>query len=383
MHEAQKGAIGVVECLPDDPSDPLGCGFYSDDKLKDCPFCGKGGDVVAMPKAPPADAGIEANLKLASTKKGVAKVTSKDVKNKKKERGEPAKEDKPEAPSSTAIANPEATAIDLPSESAGGSAHDLDRIAIEIDNETEGMLKRQALSMWEIGRRLTEIRDKKLWSLVRTEDGNFAYPSFNSFVAQRFDFSPDHASLMIRVGGYFSKECAEIGIAKAKYILDASDSDDVRAMLVAYASEKDEHGNFVHSALDLRSKIKRMKNPELTEGSSGYVRPTTTTPDHADDESEDADRDDDERDDSSPESSRPANATKPAVKPVQMTSVPFEKKDFCVPLAIKGSQVKPAKKIQDEPHGTLHVPGGTKIHFVVVIGDDGQLAIEGKIETPY
>lgn len=405
VHEAQKKKIKLADCQPDDAADELCCGFLSDEKLAECPFCGKGGEVVTLPKAAPkADKDIELNVKAAETKveekqsEKLAKVNSKKLKEKKKERGEVVKETPAPAPSdsepsegSTEIvsAKSEVVAIDLPSESAGGSAADLDRICLRIDATVEGMLKNEALSMWEIGRDLAEIRDKKLWSTIRNNaDGSYLYSGMNVFIAQRFYFTPDHAAEMMRIATTFSKQDAEIGAAKARTILAAKLPDDMTLALVAFAKEKDERNKFVHTLNELKMKIRIMKDPQLPAASTS-TRPTPSAPSNASDGQNDEDRDDEDdeddedRDDEDdePESSRPA--TKPAARPAQMLSVSFEKREFSIPLVQKGSQIKAAKKIQDEPHGTLQVPGGTKIHFVVKIGDDGQVFIEARIETPY
>jgi hypothetical protein len=398
VHEKQKKTMKLARCVPNDADDPLGCGFMSDETLDSCPFCGSGDEIVSVPKeAPKADRDVELNVKAAAKKVedkksgGAVKVTSKDVKAKKKERGEVV-EEKPTEPAKEATkpdaivsAKPEVVAIDLPSESAGGTVKDLEQIEQRVDEVTEGMLTNQALSMWELGTLLAEIRDKKLWSLARHEsDGGYKYLNFNSYVAQRFDFTPDHAMLMIRIAGSMTREDALIGIAKAKAILDAKLPDDMTAQLVSFASEKDERGNFIHSVVELRLKIKGLKNPQLPAASSQPVVATSTDDDEDDEDRDDEDSDDDDEDDwddDDSDLSRPA--AKPTVRQPQMTSVSFEKKEFSIGLVQKGSQIKAAKKIQDEPHGTLSVPGGTKIHFVLKIGDDGQIFVEGKIETPY
>lgn len=417
VHEERKKKIKLVRCVPNDEHDSFGCGFMSDEKLDVCPFCGSGDEIVTLPKDPPkADVDIELNVKAAEKKAetksedkkdepaktaakkgegGVAKVSSKDVRAKKKERGEVV-EEKLAEPSSEqvkadaiAVAKPEVVAIDVPTESVGGTAADLDRICSEIYADLKEHAKNQAVMMWRVGKKFSQIRDLKLWSTVRREDGSFNYANFGSFVAQRFadfEFTLDHAMLLIRIAGEFSEEQAiGLGSAKAKAILDARNArnsepitEDQKNELVLLASTL--------SLSELRAKIKWMQAAQLpaptASGSASVSSGESSSPDESMDE-DDEDSDDDE-DDDAPDSTRPTPAatSKPA-KPAQMTSVSFEKREFSIPLAIKGSQVKPAKKIQDEPHGTLSLPGGSKIHFVVRIGDDGQLFVDGKVETPY
>jgi hypothetical protein len=402
----------MIDCRPDDANDPLGCRIKSLEDCDVCPFCGKGGEIVTLPKDPPkADVDIELNVKAAEKKAeaktedkkdesakpvakkgegGVAKVSSKDVRAKKKERGEVV-EDKPVQSASVqvkeaaiAVVKPEVVAIDVPAESVGGTAADLDRICSEIYADLKEHAKNQAVMMWRVGKKFSQIRDLKLWSTVRREDGSFDYANFGSFVAQRFadfEFTLDHAMLLIRIAGEFSEEQAiGLGSAKAKAILDARNArnsepitEDQKNELVLLASTV--------SLSELRAKIKWMQAAQLpaptAAGSTSVSSGESSSPDEsADDDDEDLD------DDDAPDSTRQASTSKPA-KPAQMTSVSFEKREFSIPLAIKGSQVKPAKKIQDEPHGTLSLPGGSKIHFVVRIGDDGQLFVDGKVETPY
>lgn len=398
MHEAQKKKITLADCQPDDADDPLGCGFLSDDKLDECPFCGKGGEVVTVPKeAPKADRDIELNVKAAEKKAedkktgdAVAKISSKDLK--KKGKGA-AKEDKSvdeqakESPKPDAIVPASPEAIDLPSENVSGTASDLDRECSEIIKDLKEHAASQAMVMWRVGQRFANIKNRKLWAAIRHENGDYAYANFGSFVAQRFadfDFTPDHAMLMIRIAGEFTQEQAlALGSAKAKAILDAKNSKTAAPITEEQKTELIGLGSSL-SLSELRAKIKRMQLPQLPASSSASA-PASSGPsnvDRDDDDADDEDLGDEDDDDDEPESSRPATS-KPAAKPAQMISVSFEKKEFSIPLAIKGSQIKPAKKIQDEPHGTLQVPGGTKIHFTVVIGEDGQLCIEGKVETPY
>lgn len=398
VHEAQKRKTGMIDCQPDDADDPLGCGIKSLEDCDVCPFCGKGGEIVAAPKeAPRADKGIESNVKAAEKKAekkgdGVARVTSKDVKKKKEERGEKV-EDKPPQPAIEASksgeivpSESEVEASDLPSLSASGTAADLDRMCSEIDVGLEKYARNQVAVMWEVGAKFATIRDRKLWSTVRHEDGGFAYQNFGSFVSQRFrdfDFTPDHAMLMIRIAGELTQEQAiSLGIAKAKAILDAKNARNAEPITDAQKNDLILLAPDM-SVSELRAKIKRMQAPQLPAASTGPVVATSADDSDDDEDRDDEDSDDeDDEDDEAPDSTR-APANKPTVRQPQMTSVTFEKKEFSIGLVQKGSQIKAAKKIQDEPRGTLSVPGGTKIHFVLKIGDDGQIFIEGKVETPY
>ncbi len=403
-HEAQKSKGAMIDCQPDDESDPLGCRIKSPDGYDECPFCGKGGDIVTLPKeAPKADRDIELNVVAAGKKPELAKplseskassdkpvkVSAKDIKAKKKERGEVIENKGESATLADAIVQPkpEIVAVDLPSVSTGGTIHDLERIEHRVDEVTEGMLTNQALSMWELGTLLAEIRDKKLWSLPRHADDNFKYVNFNSYVAQRFDFTPDHAMLMIRIASSMTRENAAIGSAKAKAILDAKLPDDMTANLVAFASEKDERGYFIHSLVELRMKIKGLKDPQLPPAPSQSATTSVSDDDEdrddgAAEDDDDLDEDDSDDEDDEPRSSRPTpNKTK--AQPAKMFSVSYETREMSIPLVQKGSQIKEAKKIQDEPHATEQLPGGVKIHYTIRIGDGGQLFLDRRVETPY
>ena len=395
VHEERKGAIQLADCQPDSADDPQGCGFLSDQTLPECPFCGKGGEVMARPKeVPRADRDIELNVKMANMKNEpakseakpeakpkVAKVSSKDVKKKKEERGEKV-EDKPAQSSDVTpkleaiVASvPEVVALDLPSESAGGTAADLDRLSNEIDAELQCFDQAKGLINWRVGKRLAEIRDKKLWTTLRHEDGNPVYRTFHAFVLQRFNeanVTPDHAMLMIRVAGELTVEQAQsLGITKAKAILDANNARNSEPITSA---QKDELILLAPkmSVVELKARIKRMQLPQIAAPASAE----STAVDASDREDDDSDDDDDD----GPESVRPSKQT---VKQPQMTSVTFEKKEFEVPLYCKGTQTKPAKKISDEPHATVALPGGTKMILVQRFGDEGQLVIDVKIVQPF
>lgn len=398
-HEAQQGKIKLADCQPDDASDPTGCWFRSDATLDACPFCGKGGPVVPMPTVPLADRDIELNVKAAESKlvkpagekSDIVKVKPKDIKAKKKERNEVV-EAKPiatelvtaEPKSEAIVTTPES--IDLPSENVGGTAADLDRICEEISFDLNEYAKNQAVMMWRVGKKFAQIRDRKLWSTVRREDGGYGYGNFGSFVAQRFadfEFTPDHAMLLIRIASEFSEEEAIfLGSAKAKAILDARNARNLPPITEAQKNELTSVARDL-SLSELRAKIKGIQL-QLTTGTN----PTAVRPSDADDRDDDLDADDedesddeDDLDDENEPNSVRTKSTKSA--PPKMTSLSFEAREFSLPLVQKGSQIKAAKKIQDEPHGSLQVPGGAKIHFVIRIGDEGQLFLDGRIETPY
>lgn len=392
VHEERKGAIQLADCQPDSADDPQGCGFLSDQTLPECPFCGKGGEVGARPKeVPRADRDIELNVKMAAakpeTKPKVAKVSSKDVKKKKEERGEKVEDPpvQPPAELQAIVASvPEATALDLPSESVGGTAADLDRLSNEIDADLRSFDQAKGLITWRMGKKFAEIRDKKLWSTVRHEDGNPVYRTFHAFVMQRFDdVTPDHAVLSIRIAGELSVEQAQaIGIAKAKAIFDATNARNSEPITSA---QKDELLLLAQkmSLVELRARIKRMQLPQIAAPASAEptaVDDSDREDDDLDDDDLDDEDDDDEEDDDGPDSVRPSKQT---VKQPQMTAVTFEKKEFEVPLYCKGTQTKPAKKISDEPHATVALPGGTKMILVQRIGDEGQLVIDVKIVQPF
>jgi hypothetical protein len=389
-HEAQQKKIKRCICEPDGPDDPQGCGFESDQTLSECPFCGKGGEVLPMPKDPPkADEAIENNVVAAGTKKddGVAKLTSKELRALKKARkGEPSAGTAAPTDGSNSgelvTKSPESQALDLPGESTGTVA-DLDRLIREIREISARSEKEQGLSTWELGIRFAEIDDRKLWCLIKHEDGSYVYPNFNSFIAQQFGWSPGstHAALLMRVARKMKREDAELmGISKAKTIIDTDFEGELKQLLIAFASELDDQGKPVHSVTDLRVKIQEMKTARLPP-----APPTTPDmPDNNEEEGDDPDADDAEDEDDEPTSSpKPSPAPKGKPKPAEMVSVNFEAKKFSLPLVQKGSQFKPAKKLPDEPHGVLQLPGGTKMFFKVVIGDEGQLLLEGTIDTPY
>ena len=392
-HEAQKRAIEVARCVPDFDGHDQGCGYASNIVLSCCPFCGLSGEVQAAKPVPVADPYIEHNV--ASAKKAnatkakekaaaVAKVTSKDVKKKKKDRGEPVADKPAETkPESEAVMIPksDAVAIDLPTENPGGTLADLDRLIAVIRSTDEGMQRNQAVGMWTIGKAIAEIRDKKLWALVTREEGGYAYSGVNVMAAQLFGYSTEYVAILVRIVSSFTQEQAAIGSAKAKLILGSKFPDDITKSLVEFASEKDEKGDFVHSLVDLQLKIRGLRNPQLPAPAQPVLATSDDGPDSAEDDDVDRDDGSDEEDDDEP-TNRPASTTKPVQRPAQMTSVNFPSREFSIPLVQNGSQIYPAKKIQDEPHATFALPNG-KIHFTVRIGEDGQLFLDGKLDMPY
>jgi hypothetical protein len=410
LHEERTNKISLAECQPDgwqlgdevDPTKTTGCFFMSDQTLPTCPFCGDGGEVSISPPpaAPPSTnddvtAAVNVATKKAIEKKkeSVAKVSSKDVKNKKKARGA-AKEDvepkdekpatEPETAKSTSIVKPEVEALDLPSATAGGTIEELVQAESEIDALYAWAAKAEADTAWEVGRRLIAIRDKKLYTQKRNEDKTLVYATFGHYLGARFDMTTDYASKLIRIAALMSKEDAEaVGVRKALTIIGSQLPDNTTKELIEYASGKDKEGKPLRSFRELENEIRKIKNPQLPAGTSSSN--AAVDPDGDDDE-EHVDLDDDDSDDLDEEDSDDEPESKPAKtkeKPKQLTSISFEAKTFEIPLHVKGSQIKPAKKIQDEPHGMLLCLGGTKMFFRVEIGENAELKIVSKIETPY
>jgi hypothetical protein len=92
---------------------------------------------------------------------------------------------------------------------------------------------------------------------------------------------------------------------------------------------------------------------------------------------EDGEEEDDETDadDDPPESARPTVDRKTVTVSLGDTS-------FSIPLFVKGSSVKPAKKIEDGAHAELSTMAGHKLRFEIRIGDGGQIEIGMTVVRP-
>jgi hypothetical protein len=86
----------------------------------------------------------------------------------------------------------------------------------------------------------------------------------------------------------------------------------------------------------------------------------------------------DERDAGREHTDRPASKG-PEPKTV---TVSYAETKVSAPMLVNGSNVKPAKKLSDGPHGTIHTLNGCQIKIEIRIGDDGQIYVDQTIVRP-
>jgi hypothetical protein len=316
--------------------------------------------------------------------------------------GEVLKVDESIARSDAAASETVAPETENDSPPEGATVADLDRECARVTN-AQGLAERTtALSMWEQGDAIQNIYERKLWCLERNhEDGSPVYKSFGEFTARKFDMSQATAYAYKRVVAIFDRATVEaLGFSRMKELLSAQDLPaSVLRSLVERALKRLENGSaFVLSSRELRDEVAKEKRllvsppPPVAPASTAKSSPVENNDPGAEDRDERAvdendaappsnrvDHDDDGvvREDEE-EGDRPrSRAAEPRTVTVSLSDT-----RFVIPLYRKGSNVKPAKKIEDGCHGSISGMNGTTMKVEVVIGEGAELQLVLTIDRP-
>lgn len=425
----------LMRCEPPDgttseDTTALGCLYSSPDDLPACPFCGMTG--VEGNAAPTTTNKPEA--KPAEEKPAEVKVTAAEVKAKKDKRK---KEKAVETPAESTPAEPPANDVTsmkrdvgLPVEkkaaimspddiadqealdgAAGGTLADLDAL-IKAAKDAKDLRERiDAETFWDEGFALQKIHDLKLWTLVvREEDGKRAYPTFEHFVGEVFDYARGHAWFLIKISRSLTRsQATSIGVGASRSVAVAYSrffelfGEDVanaqRARLLAEAPKK--------TTRELEQEVSRLNNAAVIVANEYLKTPEKDRPailaeiGRADADRMEADakritapklperepvvhvdhnddgvviEDNEDEDHGAPNSRR--------IPEPKTVSVSLGETSFEVPLYVNGSSTKAAKKVEDGAHGSLSTLTGHSIKFELRIGDGGQLHVDVKITRP-
>lgn len=282
----------------------------------------------------------------------------------------------------------------------GATAADLDAQCERVEKAKDSAERTTALSFWEQGDAIREIHEKKLWAVVRNDDGSPVYRSFGEFTARRFDMSQATAYGHKKVAEVFDRGTAEaLGFTRMKELLSAQDlPGGVFSALVGRALKRTESGtNFVLSVRELRDEVAKEKRllagpppPVAASPVETGTAPKSDAVEETEDEHEDRDSDDES---DAPESSNRVDHDEDGVvrepeerraRTTEPRTVTLSLADprVVVPLYRKGSSVKPAKKIEDGCHGSFSGINGATVKVEVVIGEGAELQIVLTFDRP-
>lgn len=418
--------------LPEETA--LGC-LYSSPKTYDaCPFCGmtdveEGGAAAPVLATKPEDKPVEVKVTAAEVK---AKKDKRKTKEKgggelavltdaivaKRDEGKPLSDDVTSMRHDVGLPTEKKTAIVSPDDvadqealaaAAGGTLADLDALVKQAKNAKDLRERIDAETFWDEGFALQQIHDKKLWTLVLREDGARAYPTFEHFVGEVFDYARGHAWSLIKISrvltraqatsvGVYMARTVTIGYSRMFELFGEEVADAQRERLLAVAPKK--------TGRELEDEVRRMNNAATIVANEVLKtpekdRPTIlaeigradadrmeadakriTTPKlperepvvHVDHDDDGVVIEDNDEDDGAPSSRR--------IPEPKTVSISLGETSFEVPLYVNGSSAKPAKKVEDGAHGSLSTLTGHSIKFELRIGDGGQLHVDVKITRP-
>jgi hypothetical protein len=251
-------------------------------------------------------------------------------------------------------------AVQVVEEIGPASAETLDRVVVQI-KRLHGIA---AHSIYEMGRLLKDVYDRKLYLQRRSDDGNPVYPTFAAWVVEELKFSKGYAYDLMKLPEKFTRATLEdprLGPAKLHVLMQVDDAA-LRSLLTQEVAAKQ---------LPL-GQTKAL----VQERAPGSIVPRT--PAASPKTPQEAEREEDE----APTVSEPKGPQKAKPEPLRgkaPEAVPVPKGEritTCIlrhgrtriPLLAKptkGKEPKPAKRLADEPWAKVELPNGVAIRFSV------------------
>lgn len=337
-YHAQGKASGV-ELLQCD-----GCGGLSPETLSACPFCGKAeGDAE------------QASTEVVSSKKHAVPSTDEDDEIDALEDEEPAA---PKAKSKrTKKVNPAQATLPIATLAKKSDAIIIDPKTVAIEkagNYTERDLNAAVarvvklkgdtcVSMWHLGVEFTNIHTKQLWKL-RTDDVKGArYKAFDQFCARELGMSHGNVFSLIDVSRNFSEAQARaFGTSKLALLLEAPE--------VAQAKIMEEKIAKGAPLSEVREEVKKAR------AEHGVVKRNTGR-----------------------RKAPKGKTTNTSKNPEKITIAGLlgkHKVSLVTKATAKDEEPKAAKRLADEPVGTLEMSNRTKMHFSIITDKAGGLVLQ-------
>lgn len=418
----------ITDCVPSAPPDAdgnypegtLGCGYASLRELPECPFCGDGeivnNDVAAEAALsadsddPPTEDEPESEpppvVSRSAGEPRIALVSSAAIKKARRRSKERAaesaaeqdlaasmqrsdgEEEQPPASGETSTATSAARAEDEAEmvAAAGRTSADLDAQVRRVHEARELRERTDAATFWEEGDALRVIFDEKLYCTVRREhDGGPEFRSFTEFAIKEFDYSGAHAYSLIAIARTFDRPMAErLKVLAAKSIAQAPEEEQPRLIrwalgeLILPGSREPEPKPTAREVMEEVARINRALKAGPAAPPAAAEPPLRVRHD------EDGVVIEDEPESRGNVSSSGAAGEKKATTPAEAKTitVSYAATRTVIPLHVNGSNVKPAKKVSDGPHGSFLSLNGMRIEVSVEVGDEGQLQVVHTIHRP-
>lgn len=173
------------------------CGGDSDQTLSECPFCGDGEseETIVTPEV----------KNMASSKKTGKKVAKK---TEKKTAAKPnTRKPRPEKPAKLAAPKKEVIVV-----SSAALEKGMSRVR---ELQIEGIE-----CMYELGKTIFNIFEKKLWTQMKTDDGKVVHDSWTTFCKKELGMAPQYSYRLMDVSTHFTKkQVADVGVSKLNLLV--------------------------------------------------------------------------------------------------------------------------------------------------------------------
>jgi len=204
-------------------------------------------------------------------------------------------------------------------------------------------------SMWRLGSKIHELFEKHLWKARQSEAGKGAYTSFNGFCTSELGMSAANAYKMMDISQAFSEDdVMKFGPSKLGLILEVPEGD--RQKLLDVAEKK--------SKREVAADVQKVKKGAAKDGATPTKRKTGRK-------------------------EMPAGkprAAAPSADKITVAQIEGNRRVLLFKRPEKGdtSEPKPAKKLADQPYGSMDLANGVRMFFSVVEAPSGQLVLQVK-----
>lgn len=287
------------------------CLGESTKEFEQCPFCGEGDEPEAKGKKTPSD-------KLAEVKAADAK-NVQQIGRPKGWKAPATKEATPTPGAAIAKLTPAQQAL------AKFSVADLEKSVKEIAKLQSDAIR----CTWELGHAIKDNYDKELWKLRADEKGAPKYTNVREFWRDEFGYSHTYCYQLMQIAETFTKEdVAKVGPTKLHLIMQAPEAAQPKLLESARKG-----GQTVDQ---LKKAVERIKNA----GKGQSAGPSATE-----------------------KKDRITLAVAPGRKTIPMYARP----------AKQGDDLKPAKKIEDQPFFEYELSNSVKMRVVISKNANGEI----------
>ncbi len=244
---------------------------------------------------------------------------------------------------------------------------DLDATVEDLDRAVERVAKlrsEMAVNAWELGHEIAQMHQRKLYLQRRDEDGKPKYKSWTQFVSAELGMTVQHSLLLADVAKAFTRsEVEKYGVSKLSIMIRVSD--DKRAELLEAADAGATRNEIQEAA--------KGHTIERDTGRGGFAggaeagaprgKGGTKIPDEKKGRK------------ASKKDTKQAAALGAKGRPAGSVTAVLAQPRMRIPLYVRGSEEKRAKKIGDDPVGEVELVNGQKLKIKPALSPSGLVAV--------